>query len=280
MKYSKAAALIFCGLFIGWFAALSVQTHMNSTPTLLTQLHQQRPVGYWESKEVAVQVIHFYYEPFISDDGKITMEESWEMGTGDVVDTNGFVVTNKHVVMLPISKAVAITIIQLANNLPAPPPDRYKVCALLLEFRLCSEAKVMAVDANTDIALVKADQYFAKAISFVDDHTLWPGDEIYYWGNIAWYLPPSPVEGKYFGRVGPPYYTEEKFFGFPLPLLILDSTVIPGSSGAAVYNRLGQAVGMVTALPPSVKGERVPGIIIPSSTVIEFLKKNLPTQAP
>lgn len=266
------------------------------------QLHR-RPVGFWKNKEAVVQVLHFYSrvntanngKPALNDNGKFTTSISFGLGTGFVLDTNGLVATNNHIVneecpivvapekiMTPLPDKCPLKVVITPDQLAAPlPAEVYMVCRVSAGGRYCHPAQVFVADADNDLALVQTNQRFPHAVEFVDDSELVPGDEVYFWGNVGTFLPPSPFFGHYTGRVGPPYFTgdeKSKYNGDLLPLLFMDIYLAPGNSGSPVFNGSGKAVGVNNSFLPSaamgILGGRALGICIPSSKLIQLRKKN------
>ena len=271
MKYQKLVVLSSFILFFCGCAATSGQTQ------------HRRPTGFWTNKEAVVQVAHFYSELAIDDNGmaildangKLTTAQTAELGTGVVVDTNGLVITNNHVTTYkPIQLAPGLSV--PAELLAAPPPpDVFMVCAITATTRDCRKAEVLATDKTNDLALLHTDHHFSRAVEFVDDGELVSGDEIYFWGSVFDFLPPSPFFGHYTGHLKPPYFTGSKIFPKEsLPFLLMDLTIVNASSGSPVFNEEGKCLGLAKGFYPAVPGPRPLGIIIPSTTVMRFKKEN------
>ncbi len=259
---------LFLSLFLVTISSLLCACGTRGAPPL-----HPRPLGFWENEKAIVQVLHIYSAPakdlfgnaVLDADGKPTTEESVGFGTGAVVDVNGFVVTNNHVV------ASDITTGETPSSL-----DIYAVCTVVNGEKDCTLAQLLATNKEIDLALLKTDKIFPQAINFAEEGELLPGDEVYFWGNVFDYLPPSPFFGHYTGRVEPSYYTGNRF-STKLPLLLFDITAVPGSSGSPVFDRLGRVIAWLNSHLLPVNGERVPGVGIPTSTVRNFLKENMPT---
>ena len=277
MNYRKFAVLFSLILFFCGCAATSAQaTRPPPQP-------HQRPVGFWQNKEAVVQVIHFYNKldadddgkPILDANGKLTTNLTASVGTGAVVDINGLVLTNNQVIKNhPIELAPDQPMPDILFATP-PPPEIYKVCRVTIGIQICYSAEVVATDAEHDLAQLHTDHHFPRAVEFVDDSELVPGDEIYFWGNVTFFLPPSPFFGHYANRLGPPYYTGTTDFSIPTPLLFMDVNLNFGSSGSPVFNEAGKCIGIGEAFITEVSvGGRSLGIIIPSSTVNKFRKAN------
>lgn len=239
-----------CQKFIVLFSLILFFCGCASTPTKTQppKLQHNRPVGFWENKESVVQVLHFYNQlttdnnnkPILDDKGKFTASIMFSIGTGFVVNTNGLVLTNNHIVneKCPIVMAPEKITTPLPENCAAKeavtpdqfakplPQEVWQVCTVDNGIRHCHPAKIVAADAESDIAKLHTDYHFPRAVEFADDSELVLGDEVYYWGNVFFFLPPSPFFGRYINRLGPPYYTGENFSS-SLPLLLIAEISVP-----------------------------------------------------
>ena len=287
MQYRKFPVLLSFALF---FSGCSGKTPPQ------TPRQNNRPTGFWENKESVFQVLHFYNKldidsdnkPVLDANGKITTSLMMSIGTGFVVDANGLVMTNNHViteecniqvsdnkVTLPIPTDCTAKLEVTLDRLAAPLlPELFQVCTVTLGLRDCKLAEVVAKDEKHDLALLHTDEHFSRIVKFADDRQLTPGDEVYFWGNVSAFLPPSPFFGRYVGHIGPPYYTGENF-GKQLPLVLLDLNLSSGSSGSPMFNSEGKCVSVGDGYTNTgFTGGRPLGISIPSSTAIKFLKEN------
>jgi len=192
------------------------------------------------------------------------------LGTGVVVDVNGLVLTNYHNVKSENSVGVD------ANDSPAPQPSapRNFVCTVNLGERDCKRAVLVAEDKEHDLALLKVDKKFPRAVEFASDRELMPSTDVYYWGNILSFAALVPITGHYITHIEPPYFNGQRF-STALPLLLLDMNVSPGASGSPLFNRGGLCVGLVNSFTSPMLGGRSLGTAIPAAAILEFIKKNM-----
>lgn len=263
MKYLKAAALLSFALL---FVVGCVQPRVQAP-----KLHQ-RPAGFWENEKAVVQVWHFFYIvpadenglPLADANGMFVIQQMWELGTGGVLDVNGLVITNNHVVTA--SPTVGAFIVQSPQF-----PDTYAICTVTDDISECAPGEVAYKDPDHDLALLYTDQRFQKAIEFAD-HGLKRGDEIYFWGNPGKLLPPAPFFGRYIGRVGLPYYAGDEIPKSMLPILLADINASYGSSGGPAFDEEGKCIGIVVGFrDASVMGSRSLSFIISVSMVRKSL---------
>lgn len=272
MKYRKFVVLFSFILFFCGCASTSAQTQ------------HPRPAGFWTNKEAVVQIVHFYSRlatnnngrPALDATGKFTTKYAVELGTGVVVDVNGLVMTNNHVVAnnpLRFSSEMPIVPPELIGT--PPQPDIFAICTIATNVPNCRKAEVVATDPVHDLAKLHTGHHFPRAVEFADDSTLVPGDEIYFWGNAFELLPPSPFFGRFLGRLEPPYFTGGgNFSKESLPLLLMDMTLVNGSSGGPGFNGSGKCIGLGEGFYPAVPGPRPVGVTIPSTVVMKFDKEN------
>lgn len=176
------------------------------------------------------------------------------IGTGAVVDTEGLVITNQHVI---------------ASEGDEKNPPRYEICQIVNDVESCSPATVIAEDAKLDLALLETKRTFPHAIRFASGDELKPFDFVYNWAIVANILPPSPFRGRYVNRITPKR--------LPLVnrvLLIFDLSTNPGGSGSPIFDRRGFCVA-VTLGHTNFSGMPLT-VAVPGSVVVKFIEKNRP----
>jgi serine protease Do len=157
-------------------------------------------------------------------------------GSGFFISSDGYIVTNNHVVQN--SKSVTVTM------------DNGKVL----------DAKVVGTDPKTDLALLKVDQAgdypyvtFAKGESQIGDWVLAIGNPYGLGGTVTAGI--ISAEGRNIGDG--PY---DRF-------LQIDAPINKGNSGGPTFNERGQVVGVNTAIFSPSGGSVGIGFDIPASTV-------------
>jgi len=168
------------------------------------------------------------------------------LGSGTIIHSDGYVITNRHVVMKEDRRTVAVTVIvQLSDR---------------REFR----AKVLGVDATTDIAVLKIDGRNLPAAKFADSDKARVGDVVFAIGNPldAGMTVTSGIVSA-LGRSG------KQGMGLVFEDFIqTDAAINPGNSGGPLIDFEGRVLGMNTAIKSENGGSVGIGYSIPANLII------------
>ena len=147
-------------------------------------------------------------------------------GSGFIISTDGFVVTNNHV-------------IEMAQDIKVSLADGRTV-----------NAELKGADPSTDIAVLKIDVTGLKALSFADSEALQPGQIAIAIGN-----PLGLQHTVTAGVVSALGRTLRANNGRLIDDIIqTDASLNPGNSGGPLVNSLGQVIGVNTATITSAQG--------------------------
>jgi len=147
-------------------------------------------------------------------------------GSGFIISTDGFVVTNNHV-------------IENARDIRVSLADGRTV-----------NAELKGADPSTDIAVLKIDESGLKALAFADSETLQPGQIAIAIGN-----PLGLQHTVTAGVVSALGRTLRASNGRLIDDIIqTDASLNPGNSGGPLVNSLGQVIGVNTATILSAQG--------------------------
>ncbi len=237
-----------------------------------------RAQKFWDNKQTAVNVVYTYVSKTANADGTAGAPalKLGNFGTGTVVDMRGLVVTNNHVLREENDSKLAVSYPEKKDRV-----DIFIVCNGNEEKDSCRPAVLLAADAKLDLALLQVDGEFERAVDFGSDQALKDSDPfsedksdlVYLWGKVYYYTPVSHLVGRYINHVEPDFY-KGRGISAALPVLLLDMTISPGSSGGPVFNADGECVGVADAY--TIFGGRNLGVLIPSGTVASFVKHNIP----
>lgn len=247
--------LIFLGqsVVVGLAAAfLVVLLRPQLLPAIGTPPAGREPASYADAVDIAApSVANIYTRRLVSDsaaaDDPSRFRVNTSVGSAVVIDAAGYLVTNYHVV----ARATDIRL-QLDDGRIANP-------------------KLIGVDAETDLALLKVDLGTLPAIPLGRSDQLRIGDVVLAIGN-PYGLSKTVTQGivSATGRGVLGLLTFENF-------IQTDAAINEGNSGGALINSAGQLVGINTAVLTQDAGTEGIGFAIPIDLVrgvVEEIKKN------
>ena len=165
------------------------------------------------------------------------------LGSGTIIHPDGFVVTNRHVVTMPDGSTAETVYVKLSDR---------------REFR----AKVLGVDANADIAVLKIDARGLPYARFADSEKARVGDVVFAIGNplgVGMTVTSGIVSA--LGRSGMGLAFED--------FIQTDAAINPGNSGGPLIDFDGRILGMNTAIRTSGGGGSIGiGFSIPSNLML------------
>ncbi len=164
------------------------------------------------------------------------------LGSGFVIDGNGLIVTNHHVV--------------------AEPGEIQVVFENGRKYR----GKIVGADPRTDLALIKISASGLAAATFGDSAAMEVGDWVLAIGNplgLAYSVTAGIISAK--GRNI--FDSENLAYG---EFLQTDAAINPGNSGGPLFNLKGEVIGVNTAI--SSKGQGI-GFAVPSNLVREVVRQ-------
>lgn len=177
---------------------------------------------------------HIYITRF----GEQNLEEV-ESGSGVIIDSSGYIITNQHV----IEEADKITVV-------IPGKSSY-------------EAELIGLDAMTDLALLKIQANDLVALTIGDSDELRVGEQVLAIGNPFGYFQQTVTAG-IISAVGRQVRMPGSDYVYTF--LQTDALVNPGNSGGPLLNLKSEIIGINTAKIALVGVEGI-GLAIPSNTV-------------
>lgn len=173
-------------------------------------------------------------------------QKQMSLGSGVIVDPNGIILTNNHVVKG--AQKITVTINQTTYS-----------------------GKVMGSDAKTDLAVVKIDATGLPAIKWGDSDKLRAGDTVLAIGS-PFGLTQTVTSGivSAVGRANVGIADYEDF-------IQTDAAINPGNSGGALVNARGELVGINTAIFSTTGGYEGIGFAIPSDMARQVMDELIKT---
>ena len=181
--------------------------------------------------------------------GEPTIERS--SGSGVILDADGYIVTNAHVVE---------NATRLEVELPFSATGGAEGRSVLKRRGRLVSAKVVAVDHETDLAVIKADAAGLPALPFGDSDLLRPGQIVLAFGSPLGLE--SSVTMGVVSAVARQLEPED-----PMIYVQTDAPINPGNSGGALVDIQGRLVGVNTMILSQSGGSEGIGFAAPSNIV-------------
>jgi 2-alkenal reductase len=236
-----ATFLIAIGLLSATISAPTATIAQDSTPET-TQLPQDRS-AIDVVAAVAPAVVTVINEVVFERESGGDSTQDQGAGTGFIIDADGHIVTNQHVV---------------------EGGDAFRVIFANGEER---DAELVGADDVSDLAVVKVEGDMPAIVSFGDSDTLQPGQTVLAIGSALGQLSNTVTQG-IVSAIG------RDFSGGGYSNLIQhDAAINPGNSGGPLFNLRGEVVGVNTlGIPETESGAPVQGIFfaIPSNSVAQI----------
>src|SRR5437867_11808552 len=204
-------------------------------------------VNIFTSKEVRAPRHPLLNDPifrrFFGDQLPDEAQRAASLGSGVIVSSSGYVLTNHHVV-------------EAADEIEVALADGKRLLA-----------KVVGNDPETDLAVLRLDAQNLPAISFGSSDALRVGDVVLAIGN-PFGVGPTVTSGivSALGRTGLGINTFENF-------IQTDAAINPGNSGGALVDAAGNLIGINTAIFSRSGGSMGIGFAIPVSTAKMVLEQ-------
>lgn len=144
-------------------------------------------------------------------------------GSGIIVSSDGYILTNQHVVEPAIDRCLTVTVATFSG-------EQY-------------DAQVLGAEADSDLAVLKIDARGLTPAALADSDSLTVGETVYAVGNPMEDLPYTMTRGVVSARdrlIATGENVSANMFQF-------DAAMNRGASGGPVYNTRGQVVGVATA---------------------------------
>jgi len=172
-------------------------------------------------------------------------------GSGVIISTDGYIITNTHVILNSDSSAVADSItVRLTDG---------------TEYA----ASVVSYDVDMDVAILKIEAKDLKAAQCGDSDQLLVGEELVIVGN-----PLGELGGSVSNGIVSATEREIQVSGVTMSLIQTNAAVNPGNSGGGMFNMKGQLVGIVNAKSSGTGIEGL-GFAIPINEVLNITEQLL-----
>ena len=248
MRSISTPALALLAALVAAGAAGAEQQRAKAPPSLLQRLTDEFQALSERITPAVVQVVATGYAPAAaSEGGLLTRERS--AGSGAIVDAEGYVVTNAHVVEGAQSVQV---LLQSREKVPGG--------SILGPRSRRLAASVAGVDKETDLAVLKVEETGLPALAFGDSEELRQGQVVLAFGNPLG-LENSVTMGVV-SSVARQLTPED-----PMIYVQTDAPINPGNSGGPLVDIHGRLVGINTLIASHGGGSEGIGFAAPSNIV-------------
>jgi serine protease Do len=248
------------GLMLG--SSLAAQTtNANSRTDLLSQFSDELDALTLRVSPsvVQIQVTGFQAVNDTNPNDTSVVAESHILGSGVIVDSDGYIITNAHVVRGAQRIRVFLTV--------APTGSQVRASLGLTDRLPPMDAKIVGIEPTIDLALLKIDAKGLPALSFADYSKLKKGQVVLAFGN------PEGFENSVtLGVVSA--VARQVLPSVPSVYIQTDAPINPGNSGGPLVDTDGNVVGINTMILSESGGSQGLGFAIPSF-VVEFVYHQL-----
>ena len=193
-----------------------------------------------------------YASEDITDDEKgLLVAPSRGSGSGVILDSDGYIVTNAHVV----ENAHRIQV-QVATQ----PPDDDKHHSVLRAHARLLTARLIAIDEETDLAVIKVEAKGLPTLDFADSEEVRPGQLVLAFGSPMGLN--SSVSLGVISAVARQLESDD-----PMIYIQTDAPINPGNSGGPLVDMDGHVVGINTLILSQSGGNEGLGFAAPSNIV-------------
>ncbi len=174
-------------------------------------------------------------------------EQELGLGTGILVTSNGYILSNEHVT-----------------------GSRYSNCYITLENGKTYEGKVVWSDESLDLSLTKIDIQTANYAKLGDSSKIRVGETVYAIGNpIGFEFRRTVTSGIVSAKNRTIKLEEEKNKTYMSDLIQTDATINPGNSGGPLILPNGEVIGINTVKISSAEGI---GFAVPINVIKQIIK--------
>jgi serine protease Do len=224
---------------------------MNREPNPLHQFNGAIRKLVQQVKPSVVQVLASGYGPVESSNGNTSVVRMQQkVGSGVIVDADGYVVTNAHVVRGAEHVRVSIPTVMASESAEEPVVTRSRTL----------EAHVVGADDDIDLAVLKIEATGLRAIRLSDYNKLMQGDVVFAFGS-----PEGLQDSVTMGVVSA--VARQLDSDSPIVFVQSDAPTNPGNSGGPLVNVDGELVGINTFILSQGGGNEGLGFAIPSAVV-------------
>ena len=200
-----------------------------------------------------VQVFTSGFDPIVRSEGEITGVVTRQRGTGSgvIVDPEGYIITNAHVVQGARQVQVLLAV---------PPNASTQLRSILKPRGEIVPARIVGTDQETDLAVLKIEKTGLPSLEIGDSDALRQGQLVLAFGSPLGLT--NSVSMGVVSSVARQLEPES-----PMIYIQTDATINPGNSGGPLVNMAGHVMGINTSIFSQSGGSEGIGFAVPSNIV-------------
>jgi serine protease Do len=207
-------------------------------------------------KKVTPSVVHLIvsgYAPIDNGRGNtsLVLGKQQNVGSGVIIDPDGYIVTNAHMVRGAHRVQVSI---------PIASADDASANTVMIVRQRTMDARVVGIDSEIDLALLKVEAHNLPAVRLADYNKLRQGQVVFAFGS-----PEGLQDSVTMGVVSA--VARQTDPDSPFTYIQTDAPINPGNSGGPLMNVDGEMVGINTFILTESGGNEGLGFAIPSDLV-------------
>jgi len=254
-NFGSTLLLLLSLVFVPGIAAQSSTrvAAIKSEPDSLHQLNSSVRALVQRVTPSVVQVLVSGYGPVEAkrDTTSLVLGRQESIGSGVIIDPDGYIVTNAHVV-----RGASLVQVKIPDSTNDESPDE----SLVGGKGRTVDARIVGLDSEIDLALLKVEVKGLRALHLSDYNKLRQGDVVFAFGSPEG-LQDSVTMGVISAAARQPDPDS------PMVFIQSDASINPGSSGGPLVNVDGELVGINTFILTQGGGSEGLGFAIPSATV-------------
>jgi serine protease Do len=173
------------------------------------------------------------------------------VGSGVIMDAQGYILTNAHVVQH--ARALNVLVSDMTGASTVGSSDRAEPPSTAVP------ARIVGIDTITDLAVIKVEKTGMRALAFGDSDRVHPGELVLAFG--------SPLGLQNSVSLGVISATNQQLDpDSPMVYLQTDAAINPGNSGGPLIDMRGEVVGINSMIESQSGGNEGVGFSIPSNT--------------
>lgn len=259
------SALLVCLCFSGAFAQDSSPRPLTKAPAaVVVQAHGTRAASVLAGLSDDLQTLSHAIEPAVvkiyatglapiagESERTAYLAQQRSLGAGSIMDANGYILTNAHVIQN--ARSISVLLPDLAKNFePSDDRDSEPPTTAVV-------ARVIGMDTVSDLAVIKVDRTRLPALKFGNSDRTHPGELVLAFGS-----PLGLQDSVSLGVISA--VNRQLDFNSPMVYLQTDAAINPGNSGGPLVDMQGDLVGVNSMIETKSGGSEGIGFAIPSNT--------------